>query len=247
MRSILFSAVLTAGAALSASAFAAPVSYFASSAVSDALHSGGSDHSLWMPFFESLPGTPLNGNANGSDFGFSPDGLFTINDEGAAILSGRIVSQVDPAYVFDVLISFVGLAGPGPSGPKKELKASSYIENGGPIDTSTWSHFRLTEGTIVGSGSASGLSFSVTERPLDGVYPGQFGVGANGKNGNLGFSVWFFTTVNAGCTNSLCASIARLGPRAGDVNIDLVETPLPAGILLFGTGLAAFAARRRRA
>lgn len=227
-------------------AIAAPVMYNATSATSDSLHAGNSDHSLWMPMFESLAGTALNGNSNGSDFDFVPDGKFSIATDGSATLSGTVRSQVDSDFSFDVLLSFVGLAGPGSGGPKKELKSSAYVANGGPIDHSTWSYFRLVDGTISGAGSASGLSFDVLERPSSGAYPGQFGVGANGKNGDLGFSVWFYTVVNNDCVNSLCATLARRGPQAGDVNIDLSEVPLPAGMLLFATGLAGLATRRRR-
>lgn len=196
--------------------------------------------------FESLPGTALYGDSDGSDFDFSPAGTFSIGEDGRATLSGTIQSQVDPSISFDVLLSFVGLTGPGSGGPKKELKTSAYVENGGPIDVSTWSYFRLAEGSITGTGAASGLNFSVLERPKGNIYPGQLGVGANGKNGELGFAVWFYTVVNDRCVHNLCGVLGRRGAQAGDVNITLSEVPVPAGFVLFATGAAAFAARRRR-
>lgn len=245
MRFVLAVAVALSAMSVSA-AFAAPVTYSATSAVSDYLHGGGHDHSIWLPTFESLAGTPISGDPEASDFDFSPAGTFTIGEDGRAILSGRIISQVDPSFSFDILLSFVGLAGPGSGGPKTELKPSAYAGNGGPIDVSTWSYFQLAEGSITGAGSAAGLNFSVRERPTGNVFPGQLGEGANGKNGDLGFAVWFYTLVNESCTHNLCGAFSRRGPQAGDVNINLSEVPLPAGFLLFATGLAGLAARRRR-
>ncbi|MFN0022649.1 MAG: VPLPA-CTERM sorting domain-containing protein [Parvularculaceae bacterium] len=247
MRNPVLFALAFGAAAISAPAIAAPVAYSATSAVSDTLYGGSNDHALWMPMFEQLAGTALSGNSNGSDFNFTPAGTFTIGEDGRAILSGQISSQVDPAFSFDILLSFVGLSGPGSGGPKKELKNSAYSSNGGPIDVATWSYFQLAEGAITGTGSAAGFSFSVLERPSGAVYPGQLGLGANGKNGNLGFSAWFYTVVNGDCSHNLCGALARKGPQAGDINIDLAEVPLPAGFLLFATGLAAVGLRRRRA
>ncbi len=246
MRFVLASAAAVS-AVFTSAALAAPVTYSATSAISDHYHGGGHDHSVWLPTFESLGGTPISGDVEASDFDFSPAGTFTIGEDGRATLSGRIVSQVDPSFSFDILLSFVGLAGPGSGGPKMELNPSAYSGNGGPIDVSTWSYFQLAEGSITGTGSAAGLNFSVFERPKDNIFPGQLGEGANGKNGDLGFAVWFYTLVNKDCTHNLCGVLSRRGLQTGDVNINLSEVPLPAGFLLFATGLAGLAARRRRA
>lgn len=250
------SRILAAAAAaivLSGSAWALPATmttYEATSAVSDSLHSGNHNHSVWLPFFESVAGTPLNGNSEGSDFDFSPAGTFVDNGDGTATLEGRIVSQVDSDYAFDVMFDFGVSAGPA-GAPKKELKSSAYSENGGPIDTSTWEYFSLESATLTGAGSFSGVELLLAQYPVDGKYPAQVGFGANNKNGNFGLSVWFIAAITDGCTaTDLCNAIqsaldARNGQH-GDVNIDLTPVPLPAGFLLFLTGAAGLIASRRR-
>ena len=237
MRKLFFSAfaslVAFAGTATAAT-------YTATSAVSDNLHGGVSDHAAWLPFFESIPGTSLNGNANGSDFDFIEPGLFTVNDKGAAQLRGRIFSQVDPSLAFDIIVDFIAIEGPGSGGPKKELKNCAYNGGCGSVDPSTWDYFRLTGGSFTGVDALDGLSFSVAERPAGNVFPLQVGEGANGKNGNLGAASWFFLFLDDDCANALCQQIASIDTFRGDFNLDLIQTPLPAGLLLFATGLLGF-------
>ena len=245
MRRLL--SIAAAAAAFSFFSVASATTFSATSAVSDpTLHGGNSDHSVWLPFFESLSGTPLNGNSNGSDFDFVPEGFFVVNPDGSAQLTGTIFSQVDPSFAFEVVVDFIGLAGPGSGGPKQELRACAYNGGCGNIDPNTWSYFSLTGGTFTGLGSLAGIAFDVTERPENNVHPAQTGVGANNKNGNVGLSVWFYLTLTGQCDNVLCDDIAQLDRIVGDFNLNLSETPLPAGVLLFLTGLAGFGAARRR-
>ena len=242
-----FTTIIIAAMSLGLAAQANATTYSASSAISDSLHGGSNDHAIWLPFFESIPGTPMFGDSNGSDFDFWPDGVLTVNSDGSATLSGRIVSQVDSDYGFDIVVEFSGLMGPGSGGPKKELKACAYGGGCGDIDPDTWDYARITEGTFTGVGDLAGVSFSVSERPLDNVYPLQIGEGANNKNGNLGASAWIYLALLDGCSHSLCDDLASFKTLKGDINIDLVETPLPAAFLLFGSGLAGlFGAGRRR-
>lgn len=251
MRTLLASACAgLASIALSVQANAAE--FFVSSAVSDSLHAGNHNHAIWLPFFESIPGTPLNGNSEGSDFDFSPDGLFTTT-AGSATMIGNIISQVNANYGFRFSADFTKLGGPGSGGPKKELKSTAYAP-GGPIDPSTWEYYRMTGGSLIGTGMFEGINFSLSERPINNQFPLQVGEGANNKNGNFGGSAWFFATLlSPQCQTQSCEEIwkniagyARQNSLVGDINVDLVETPLPAGVLLFGTGLAGLASLRRR-
>jgi len=238
--------LIGAAASLCLAGTASAATFHASSAVSDSLHGGANDHAVWLPFFESLAGTPLSGNSNGSDFDFVSYGDFVIDDMGNASLTGRIVSQVDANFVFDIVVDFIGLAGPGSGGPKKELRACAYSAGCGAIDPATWDYYRLTGGAFIGLNDLEGLSFSVNERPANNVFPLQIGEGANGKNGNFGGAAWFYLMLEDNCTNDLCQELAQFNQLKGDFNLDLIETPLPAGFLLFGSGLVGLASAKRR-
>lgn len=238
--------LIGAAASLSLIGTAAASTFQAYSAESDELHRGDNDHAVWLPFFESLGGTSLQGNVDGSDFDFVSFGDFIIDDDGNATLSGRIVSQVDDSFAFDIIVDFIGLDGEGTGGPKKELRSCAYNGGCADIDPATWDYFRLTSGSFTGVDELEGLSFSVSERPVDNVFPLQIGEGANGKNGNFGGAAWFYLALNDGCTNELCDDIAQFNQLRGDFNLDLIETPLPAGFLLFGSGIAALGSVKRR-
>lgn len=219
-------------------------SYDASSAIGR-----GADHSGWMPFFENMAGTPLDERRNGSDFDFLPNGTLTVRSDDTARLTGMLISQVDPTYKFMVSVDFMRRAGPGSGGPKQELPNSSYAANGGPIDPSTWNYFDLTGGSLTGMGSFAGLDLNLEERPRNSVFPMQMGEGANGKNHNLGLAVWFFATAADSCDgHDLCENFAQRY-FGGDFNLNLSPNavPLPAGAVLFLTGVAGVAGMRGRA
>lgn len=208
----------------------------------------GSDHSAWMPFFETFGGAPLEGNSQGSDFDFSPSGTLVLNSDGTASLTGLIVSQVDWCYQFMVSVDFVRRDGPGSGGPKRELPGSSYSNNGGPIDPASWSFYDMVGGTMTGQGNFAGLNLDLEERPRGSQYPTQIGEGASGKNHDMGLAVWFFATASDTCTeHDLCDTFAE-EYFGGDFNLNLeaTPTPLPAGVVLFLTGIAGIAGIRQR-
>ncbi len=220
--------------------------YEVTSAQSDpAYHGGNNDHAVWMPFFETHAGTPLNGDSNGSDFNFNPFGIFDIKDDGTATLTGEIVSQVDSEFRAIVDLKFRLRDGPGSGGPKKELRSNAYADNGGSVDPSTWRYFDLMSGTFTGVAGLDGYAFDFSQRPANSRYPLQLGAGANGKNILDGFAVWFYLTPNQQCTAQGCLALAGKWLK-GDFNVNLQAVPVPAAGLLFATGLGGLAMRRRR-
>jgi len=97
--------------------------------------------------------------------------------------------------------------------PHKELIASAYIENNGPIDASTWKHYFLVPSA---SSITDGQAYSIVLSTQMGM-PLQVGYGANGKNIKLGASGWFDYTfltfsgsldinLDLNCTNEASSS-----------------------------------------
>eukprot|EP01111_Echinosteliopsis_oligospora_P000544 TRINITY_DN105_c0_g1_i1.p1 TRINITY_DN105_c0_g1~~TRINITY_DN105_c0_g1_i1.p1 ORF type:complete len:527 (+),score=156.90 TRINITY_DN105_c0_g1_i1:160-1740(+) len=94
-----------------------------------------------------------------------------------------------------------------------ELDPSVYVQNGGYIDQSTWTHYSLVSGSLVGFGQ-----YQVNLQLTESMHPLQVGVGANGKNANFGLSAWFDFSYNG-------------STRMSDINVDLTcqtpSTPAP--------------------
>ena len=150
-----------------------------------------------------------------TDLVFTPNpGGFVANGDGTARLTGTLRSVSDPTKSFTVDVSFSGLTNVTPSGsPKKELQSSAYSENGGPINTATWSYYTAYTGTLTGTGSYAGAVITITR-----TGPAfQSGVGADGKNLHYGGSGWFIWTVTHQPTSG--SSFTTTGQ--GDIDIDL--------------------------
>ena len=167
-------------------------------------NSGPNGHAFWLPGI-------------GTDFVFTPSpGSFTVNNDGTATLTGTLHSKSNPANGFTVTVSFSGYTTTPPDGsPKKELFDSAYVQNGGPIDPSTWVYYTSFTGTLTGTGSYAGALIQ-----LEKTGPAfQIGQGANGKNGNFGGSGWFNWTVASQPTSG--GSLQTTGQ--GDINVDLAN------------------------
>ena len=201
-------------------AMAATTSYDLSAAIADPLYYGGSgDHAFVV---------------GGQDYLFAPGAGSLIQfDDGTAILSGVAYNASNPGSGFNVNILLQGLttAAP-PDSPKKELLDSAYTENGGPVDTGTWSYYTSFSGTFDGIGDLAGTVLQITPRgPTF-----QIGAGADNKNIEFGASAWFW------------AEDAHGNVERGDFNLELRVVPVPAALPLLISALVAtgFAGRRRR-
>lgn len=232
-------------AAFAALFFTAPQAqatvYGASEALSDGIyHTAGHNHAIWLADAPILFGT-------GRDFVFGDEGgILNIQSGVGGSFIATVFSETHTNSGFSVTLNLSTPFGNATPAPKQELNASAYVE-GGPVDTGTFDYFSFASGTLTGFGVFEGLSFNVTQRPSNGLYPFQIGVGASNKNVELGASGWFFYEVAE--NTSQFVNLTTGSRFQGDININLsvINVPAPAGILTLLPGLLALGAFRRRA
>lgn len=166
---------------------------------------GNPGHAFWLPGI-------------GTDFVFDPEpGSFIQNADGTASITGEIRRRSDPAIAFSVVVDLSGFTAVAPSGsPKKELPDSKYVENGGPIDTSTWVYYENVMGLLVGIDALVGAEVEFSR-----IGPAfQLGAGANGKNLEFGASTWFEWTVISEADDP---SIDLPDTGNGDINVNIFD------------------------
>ncbi len=137
-------------------------------------YGGGGGHALWLP-----------GIGTDFIFDFRPGRFWQMNGMGSIV--GRAHRISNPAEAFDVYIEVGGYTTTAPAGsPKKELRSSAYVDNGGPVDPSTWVYYTEFHGTLTGVKDYDGAVIEVSRRgPAF-----QVGLGASGKNIQFGGSSW---------------------------------------------------------
>lgn len=162
---------------------------------------------LWMPLI-------------GTDFVFNTPGNFKEFVNGTASITGIVFSESNPNKCFALNLTLSGLVKPGdanyppPMSPKKELHPQFYIENGGPIDPSTWHYYTDVTGQLTGLCCLAGATIDVGQ-----VGPAlQVGVGASGANLEFGASSWLTFHIVTQPTDPSCGP---LFDHDGDINFDL--------------------------
>lgn len=212
---------LTLGAAVIAMGFAAPAqAEILNYDVSDAT-SNSCSHGLWT-----------NTLGSGCDrlYSFEDGTTFSVDTEaGTGTFSGTAINGSGTVATLDLTLS----------GLLDTLDGSGfdYKGGGGAYDPANQDYFTSALGTIDIGGATYTLNPS---DPFAGNTVFQFGTGANDKTGDFGGSSW----VNMLDPNN--------NPLAHwDLNFDLsyvpTQVPAPAGLALFGFGLAgAWGARRLR-
>jgi hypothetical protein len=167
--------------------------------------SSAGDAAFWLPGIAT-------------DFDFEPGARLVERRDGTAALDGILASVASPSLRLAVHVDFTNRVNPGGFGfvpvgsPKKELPASVYVENGGPIDTASWRYYLDFQGTLTGLGDLAGALYRIERRgPAF-----QVGVGANGRNLRFGASGWITAEALRPPDNgsTLPQTIA------GDVNLD---------------------------
>ncbi len=167
---------------------------------------------------------------------------FVESSNGTAQWIGVADGDTDPNARLAVTIDFSlrndpELAGfPPPGSPKQDLLPSSYIENGGPVDASTWHYYCNLHGTLIGMGSIAGAVIDVTN-----TGPAfQVGVGASGKNIGWGGAGWIDAKVIASPPGGPQWPAMAMGDLSLDLRLDCVD-PTHVNVLtaaVYGAGCA---------
>ena len=199
----------------------------------------GTPHAFWLVDFA--------GTNNADDYWQFQPATGTFSWDGTnATLTGTIFQNTDTANTLQVSVDFLYRSeGAGDEAPK----------NGGGGVPADWDYFDFVAGSITGSIDGFDVALDLSIRP-NGELPGQLGLGANDKDGGLGFSSWIF--YEAGEGNEFAFSPSNNNPRIGDINLRLFPrfnnvgpspVPLPASawLMIAALGTGAFVARRRRA
>jgi hypothetical protein len=200
--------------------------YFVSSADGDpavAMFSGG--HSLWIPGIST-------------DLDFDPGATLEVDNNfwqlSGIVRDGGIAFEVDFLYT-GIISDFADAIDDGDFTPKLELILAAYVPpfgTSGPIDPGSWTFADTLVGTLT---ALPGSAYAGAVLGASMIGPkAQFGVGANGKNLNLGLSNWQAISLSVQVNSSLNPLNQNY---TGDVNIDaMAPVPEPSAALLFAVG-----------
>jgi hypothetical protein len=121
--------------------------------------------------------------ALGDDWLFADGATFQEYGNGSARLLGEIYRSSAPNQALSIVMSFTGkIASPPAGSPLRILKPSSYIDQGGPIDPSTWYYYKTVSGVLADKNNLSAQPYTIQEA----IDAAQVGAGADGRSAPLG-------------------------------------------------------------
>ena len=144
--------------------------------------------------------------------------------DGTALLEGRIENVDDSDCCFDVSVRFDNVLFPGqfghpPAGSPQvgSLDPALLMENGGPVDSSTFHYYTTTEGVMFGCKDFEGAVVRIDRRGTS--Y--QVGTGANEKDQDFGASGWLYAIRLEGPDGDKTLPESSFA----DINVDLANCP----------------------
>ncbi|EGG15045.1 hypothetical protein DFA_09868 [Cavenderia fasciculata] len=163
-------------------------------------------HSFWT----SLAVPALNDQTQWS---FNNDARLFVMSSGDLLLTGTFSGG--GCWKWQANIEFAPWIGAQPYA-KQELAPYAYVPEG-PIDPATWRFYFLRPEESYWKGIGCNRNSMIQMTGLEYNMPAMVGYGANGKNGNLGLSVWM--TYKA--VNGMSVHPSNESPPI-DINIDLI-------------------------
>ena len=179
-----------------------------------------------------------------------------------ATMTGSAKNTGSSGLTFDFSLNF-SRSGIGPKGAYCQFDSgtidqgcdsafSQGLINDGDLDITAWDYFNLDSGTITGTGALDGYVWSLANN--SGHQP-QAGVNANALllDDALGISLWYDYTLISIPEPQVSAFAATAAPTwrirksgKGDINADLIPTPLPAAAWMLIAGVAGLGAMGRK-
>ncbi|WP_298839118.1 VPLPA-CTERM sorting domain-containing protein [uncultured Roseobacter sp.] len=188
----------------------------------------------------------------------SADSRMVVED-GKATMSGSATNTGSSGLTFDFELSFTR-SEIGPKGAYCQFLGS--IDQGcdadntkkliadGDLDPTAWDYFNLDKGTITGTGALAGYVWSLANNS---GHQTQAGINANALllDDALGVSLWYDYTLVSAPVSDFAARVAApswsvRSSGKGDINADLIPTPLPAAAWMLIAGVAGLGAMGRK-
>lgn len=219
-------------------------------------------HAFWFH------GLAQKGLASHTNFLFQEPGKFIEYDDGTATLTGTIYNKKNADEIWEVDLKFELVE--NWSGGLKNPTNKTGVSDQYAYDN--WNFYEFAAGSqFIGKGVYEGSSLNPFNRAFgesnyadfqasgkDPKVVGQLGIGANDKNGQLGFSTWYGYTGNVNYDKNLDGVVDKSQSYTAtthknwtksDININLKAVPEPAsmlGLLAIGAVGAGAAVKRKK-
>ncbi|MGB2015176.1 MAG: T9SS type A sorting domain-containing protein, partial [Flavobacteriales bacterium] len=156
-------------------------------------------------------------NFDGGEYYTTDAGTVTVNADGTVHVSmeARMVDDADAllmvnAYFASLMTWDEWLDTPGPENYKSDCGLGDHTE---------WKYTTLLDSSsITGAGSLAGTHLELTHQPMNEYFGFQFGEGANNKNGNFGFSGWFYYSGTLVVDGDAGTQVMGSGDLFGDID-----------------------------
>ncbi|MEM6748367.1 MAG: PEP-CTERM sorting domain-containing protein [Pseudomonadota bacterium] len=216
-------------------------------------------HGLWLSnFIKNSSGNVVGAAKNWS----LQDGskIVFADDFSSATITASVINRVESTFGFDISVDLTLDATP-PALPYCQSSDCKDILNLPATDArriafiDQMSYYEYGISTMTGTGDLAGITAVMTDHSSD-KHPFQWGQGGDAFNIDmddilndafLGGSGWFNIAFSGTAANDLGYTLMSGSTIHGDLNFSAEYVPVPGAVVLFGSVLAGWAARRKLA